>query len=344
MAFNYNRGANIAQGINYTPISNPGTSISGVIQGLKDGNEWKQQQEMKAWLQRAGESYAAGDDAGFRENMGKADPRFLPKYDQNLANRNFDNDFRNRQLSIQERRLAQDAAGGGLFGSNNETVRMMAIASSQDATPEQKKWATDRLSVLTKDPMSLYSQSMATAQGRGAGTLEYAQPIEEAKMLGKESAKKQMKDIADADASQLRVSAISDMRDMIKNNPQAVGWQSPYTAMAGRVTDGAIGMSKDDLRRRGELVRGLGEIQNELLAKARASGQTGINTMAEIRQATKGIDENSSPEEILGALDRLEAAEMKLQKSFMSGNASPYTPQSAPVDDEQTVDFTEYFK
>ena len=63
--------------------------------------------------------------------------------------------------------------------------------------------------------------------------------------------------------------------------------------------------AQDYLINRGNAYRQLGNIKNDLIAKAKASGQSGINTAKEIEQATAGLNENSSPEEILGALDAM---------------------------------------
>ena len=67
-----------------------------------------------------------------------------------------------------------------------------------------------------------------------------------------------------------------------------------------------MGTDEDFLAKRGSVVRSLGEIQNGLIAEAKGAGQSGINTIAEIRQATKGLDENSSKGEILGALKAMQ--------------------------------------
>ena len=59
-------------------------------------------------------------------------------------------------------------------------------------------------------------------------------------------------------------------------------------------------MKADDLRKRGEVIRNLGSIRNDLIAQAKANGQSGINTAREIEMATAGLNENSSAEEISG--------------------------------------------
>lgn len=91
---------------------------------------------------------------------------------------------------------------------------------------------------------------------------------------------------------------IGNTINLIKKNPETVGVYAPIQTVAARV----LGTDDDFLAKRGSVVRSLGEIQNGLIAEAKGSGQSGINTIAEIKQATKGLDENSSKGEILGAL------------------------------------------
>lgn len=78
-------------------------------------------------------------------------------------------------------------------------------------------------------------------------------------------------------------------------------------------------MKADDLRKRGEVIRNLGSIRNDLIAQAKANGQSGINTAREIEMATAGLNENSSAEEILGALDYMtEAAKKYMNCQFLT--------------------------
>ncbi len=101
---------------------------------------------------------------------------------------------------------------------------------------------------------------------------------------------------------------------LIKNNPNLVGVYSPATATLGRYTGGNVGMSKAELATRGEIARAVGTIKNDLIAQARANGQTSINTMSEINQATAGLDENLSAEELLGALKTMRNIAQRIQK------------------------------
>ena len=97
----------------------------------------------------------------------------------------------------------------------------------------------------------------------------------------------------------------------------------------GRLFGGNFtGFNKEQLQTRGEISRTIGVIKNGLIAQARANGQTGINTMAEINQATAGIDENSSQAELLGAL--------KAMKNIAQRNAGMSAKQQSGLREGQT--------
>ena len=84
-------------------------------------------------------------------------------------------------------------------------------------------------------------------------------------------------------------------------------------------------MDTDNLRKRGQIVRNLGNIRNDLIAQAKANGQSGINTAREIEMATAGLNENSSAEEILGALEYMEKAAQEIRDSATVGTVAAST-------------------
>src|SRR5574344_1096535 len=142
-----------------------------------------------------------------------------------------------------------------------------------------------------------------------------------AKIMGemyKPYAEKQLK-------SQETLNNIDYAENLIKSNKNLVGVYSPLTAQVGRLTGGTIGMSKAGLANRGEIARTIGTIKNDLLTQARNSGQTGINTMAEINQATAKKKKNSSAEELLGALKSMRRI---ANRNIMETprNISPFMP------------------
>ena len=92
----------------------------------------------------------------------------------------------------------------------------------------------------------------------------------------------------------------------IEDNPSTVGMYAPLKTAVARAL-GGLG-DKEWLNKRGYSSRALGEIQNNLIAEAKMSGQSGINTAREIEQATKGLNE------ILGALSAMQDSISRLRK------------------------------
>ena len=123
---------------------------------------------------------------------------------------------------------------------------------------------------------------------------------------GKQLAQQEAKQAENIQQFSSSMENIKELQNQIRKDPSVFGIQSIYKVPISRV--GALTgneSAQDYLINRGNAYRQLGNIKNDLIAKAKASGQSGINTAKEIEQATAGLNENSSPEEILGALDAM---------------------------------------
>ena len=132
---------------------------------------------------------------------------------------------------------------------------------------------------------------------------------EQGKALAKQQEQQRLAEQNDA-----RLKAV---QESLQNSPDTVGFYSPLKTAVARVLGDAG--DKDYLAKRGYNLRALGEVQNALIAEAKASGQSGINTASEIRQATKGLNENSSYEEIDGALRAMQDSIQRLRNSQKQG-------------------------
>lgn len=119
---------------------------------------------------------------------------------------------------------------------------------------------------------------------------------------------------------QTSMANLSNLKGLVAENPGLVGPYAPISAALSRYTRGAYGLNPDELTKRGEIVRNLGSIRNDLIAQAKANGQSGINTAREIEMATAGLNENSSAEEILGALQYMEEAVKNIRDLSVAGN------------------------
>lgn len=143
----------------------------------------------------------------------------------------------------------------------------------------------------------------------------------------------QRKTAANAEKNyQTAVYNLDNLKNLVTDNPNLVGPYAPISAAVSRYTGGKLGMDTDNLRKRGEVIRNLGSIRNDLIAQAKANGQSGINTAREIEMATAGLNENSSAEEILGALDYMTEAAEKIHELSVSDMAA-----------DNVVDFSNYF-
>ena len=133
---------------------------------------------------------------------------------------------------------------------------------------------------------------------------------------GKQLAQQEAKQAENIQQFSSSMENIKELQNQIRKDPSVFGIQSIYKVPISRV--GALTgneSAQDYLINRGNAYRQLGNIKNDLIAKAKSSGQSGINTAKEIEQATAGLNENSSPEEILGALDAMYKSTSRLVNS-----------------------------
>ena len=161
------------------------------------------------------------------------------------------------------------------------------------------------------------------------------QSVIDAKNLAEagKNAAEQQKIAANADKNYRNaVYNLDNLKNLVKENPNVVGPYAPIGAAVSRYTGGTFGMKADDLRKRGEVIRNLGSIRNDLIAQAKANGQSGINTAREIEMATAGLNENSSAEEILGALDYMTEAAKKIHELSVSDMVT-----------DDVVDYSDFF-
>ena len=159
---------------------------------------------------------------------------------------------------------------------------------------------------------------------RGIGQGNVTPQSEYEKTLERERAKSEIKALQDIREIQNQTANslgnIQYAKKLIEDNKNLVGIYSPYKALGGRLTNGLIGMSPEELKIRGDISRTIGQLKNGLIAEARSQGQVGINTVREIEQATAGLNENSSAEEMLGALETMERQVKQLEQIKMQNS------------------------
>lgn len=143
---------------------------------------------------------------------------------------------------------------------------------------------------------------------------EKLSPFEE--IYQKEAAKQVVKGQTElselASNTEAGVNKIDDMVGTIIKNPNLVGPYAKYKELAGAYTGGKIGLNQEEQKTRGEIVRMISSAKNDLIAEAKAQGQSGINTVREIEMATAGLTENSTAEQMTGALETIKRAKADL--------------------------------
>lgn len=138
-------------------------------------------------------------------------------------------------------------------------------------------------------------------------------------------------------------SDLNDTIGFVQNIPDEI--LNPYSGglnTIGALTGGAVGFNQEQQALKGELDRRVGEIENQIIAVARQNGQTGINTMAEIRQAAKGIATARSKPALLGALRHMANLQEKYVKTGQQGLID--SDEKQMTTSNNVVDASEYFK
>ena len=243
------------------------------------------------------------------------------KMQQEAELRNTLTPYQQEMLALKRQQLAQGGESNP-FNSKNEFINLMGIRNNQqvwDSLPDdQKALVNARLNYMSNAPENIYD----TSYQKKAGSLQ----------AEREGKQEEAFDVASNQTENIK-SLIGD----IKANRGLLGVYSPVRVAAARYTNGSIGYSPEELEKRGNIIRRLGEIQNSIIQKARAAGQVGINTLAEIEQATKGLNEASSDQEIIGALEAINNSEQRLIERINQ-------QRRHKTSTTEVIDASEYFK
>ena len=191
-------------------------------------------------------------------------------------------------------KAAGQTAGAGSKYEFQSLLRETETPEFEQKPEVYKKLVRARLNYLSNAPENVFEKSYQGQRGKDVAAQEAA---------SMQAAVENMQQYGKVDDAIALVESLPD--DMFK----------PYTAASGYVgalTGGNVGMSAQDQEAYGELERTIGSLQNDLLQKARSKGQSGINTMSEIRQATKGLQYDRGKGRLLGALKQLQQIEYKL--------------------------------
>lgn len=304
MAYNLNNMARIAQvGQKLKFRDMPTLDFSGAIDDYfnardaadKRAQEQQRQQDLGAWT----EAINNGDTETANRLYAKINPEGFMQRQQQLEDMARKEQFERNLAAIKHGYAMQTAAANAAGGTGSKYEFQSLLRETESPEFEQKpevykKLVRARLNYLSNAPENIFEKSYQGQRGKDVAAQEAANmqnAIENQQQYGK------------VDNAIALVESLPD--DMFK----------PYAAASGYVgalTGGNVGMSAQDQQAYGELERTIGSLQNDLLQKARSKGQTGINTMSEIRQATKGLQYDRGKARLLGALKQLQSIEYKL--------------------------------
>jgi hypothetical protein len=165
-----------------------------------------------------------------------------------------------------------------------------------------------------EQPQAMPMQAQLMPRGRVTAA-SLAEDKRRAEKRAEEDVKYEAEKRKNAENAQRSSEFLADTIRMVENAPDEVF--SPLSNVyqtAGVLTGGLVGFDSKEQAFKAEVKRRIGSLQNDILAEARAKGQTGINTMAEIKQATKGLDENSGKPALLATLRLLQKIKQDLAK------------------------------
>lgn len=322
----------------YHPNKQP-IDFSGVVDSFQSAYDKSKQKYLNNALASALQS---GDETAINSALAAADPmtavanRLAQQQRQQQRDWQLEDAERSHNWDIEkinlQQKLARELAdykaslGGSEspFNSKNEFINLMGIKNNptvwNNLPAEDKMRINARLNYMANNPENVYEKNY---QGQ----------------KGKEQAKQEFENIKNAVLEQQQQNSISDAIALTDTLDDSLFM--PYSGISsyiGSLTGGNVGMDRVSNEQYGNLERTIGNIQNELIAKARSKGQTGINTMAEIQQAVKGLVLGRGKDRLKGALKALQNIDKKLDA--MPTMATPIPTNNSNI---QIMDAADYF-
>ena len=305
--------------LDFSPMPNKWDAFNeAVTQGITD---WDNGQKKQAYIN----ALQTGDQETIDKALANYNPEAYADILQTREKRQQALDDMQTQRDFQRELLdAQTQRAFALENMRNQNARSLAefkAGLSGDTTAQKNIGYLQTLGYSPEEAAALYySGNNPTLDMSTLGKKGYeAYDKEQGKALAKQQEQQRLAEQNDA-----RLKAV---QESLQNNPDTVGFYSPLKTAVARVLGDAG--DKDYLANRGYNLRALGEVQNALIAEAKASGQSGINTASEIRQATKGLNENSSYEEIDGALRAMQDSIQRLRNSQKQGYSQTPSDEDA---------------
>ena len=337
----------------YDPYSMP-TASADIAGGLLKGMEIAKQKGVAAGM----EKIANGDESGWAD-VARYSPDLYMKQQQLKSlqdDKEWDRRYKQALLGLERQRLNKEnktqtqrdfeyyqsltPEQQALYNKLNEKAwttdlgRAWGILNDPNSTPEQKELAKGIVAYAGRIPEVNQNWSYGGRRGTLEADRELGGKVEEEKTLGRERAQEQVKrETAAKDASN-RVVRIDSLIERSQKHKDLLQPYSSAQAELGKWT--SYGMSDNDRITRGELIRDVSDVKNDLIARARQNGQTGINTAREIELATKGI-ESSDWATLVGGLKALKNYE-KVVSALEDGKE--VSPKMSMGGEDEVIDYT----
>lgn len=227
-----------------------------------------------------------------------------PEVALGLVNKKMEQERENQITPYQERYLnylegKDKQEGNNPFSSKNEFINLLGIRNNAevwDKLPDdQKSLVNARLNYMSNNPENIYD----TSYQKKSGTLQ---------------AERESKNLENQQISQQQQGKMLDAINLVDTLPDNLF--RPDTELMSKIGiyggEYGVGLDEEENKKYGYLERTIGTIENDLIQKARSKGQVGINTIAEIRQAAKGLQLGRGKERLKGALQAMYEIEQRL--------------------------------
>lgn len=246
----------------------------GLEAGIKTGNSLFEQSLKRAQAERQAEEYSRKiQDI---ENKKRAiievleNNEDIPEYIKNIARIHPETAFEIQQA---ERKYQQELAL-----KDPKTTSMKDYEYFTGLTPdEQEQYLRLKKAGGTNIELTPYDKEMQKLQAE-----------QEANIIEQQRTERKFVDVA------------GNLLNKLEQNKDLFTAYSPYSKKLGSLTGGSLGMTDDSRKKRGEIVSLIKTLEQKLVANARASGQVGINTLAERQAALGPLNENAEAEELIG--------------------------------------------
>lgn len=279
-------------------LSAGGGRMAGVGNAWAGGRQKAQEQQEQEAMKQAIKEIDDYDKA--IQTVGAVNPQ--KAFSMADAERKFKQDYELKKMQLQKQADALNSPKG-------EFAYLYNLYQEPSLSDEQRTIIGNRLKVLQQTPQLYGQKSYEQTIGRqqAEAGLPYGSEqtitkadVDRATKQAEEEAKQEAKVVEQQRTGQQFVDVAGNLLNELEQNKELFTAYSPYSKGLGSLTSGTLGMSNEARQKRGEIVSLIKNLEQKLVANARANGQVGINTLAERQAALGPLNENAEAEELIG--------------------------------------------